>query len=537
MRTLIHALALVVALPATAQTAFERLYGTAIYGPPAFAAAPDAHYLLHGTFTGPVLMKVDLDGTLLWTRTLNFGAIPVGVSRIAYEDDALYITGGHQNAGYRNFLAKLDTDGNVLWTTEINPGDININSRIHVLPDGVLLVGQRDLLDGSAYTFDLTLMRFAADGSFLWGKAYGPSSYNLTGLASVVATNGDVVVAGTYSVGSSPNHGPEKLMLARFTSAGDLLWMTSHEDPANFLIRFRPADLIATSDGRYALVGSTFNSNNNWDAHVLVFDEEGTIEWARRLYRIGWYETARTLIEDSQQRLVVGGWYGLSPDNGHLGVRLDLDGNLIDAVTLDGIVTEPAPAEYEATGRDLAERVGFGYVSSSVLNEGSGIYRHSLVSFPYAGLANCPGVSNGYPLEVSVYSWTAVPFTALPGANTAISGSAVTFTSAALTDASEEMCPLITGAPELIAAGTDLIILQDPAHDVVTIQWTAPLGGSVSIDLLDARGAACTPPWQAQLPAGIQQHALPTGSLGPGIYLIRLTTDAGVRTGRFMVAR
>lgn len=199
-----------------------------------------------------------------------------------------------------------------------------------------------------------TVQRGTSSGQDLQPSILGALP-QLNALASVIAPNGDLIVAGERLDGSGLIYKP---ILARFTSAGDLVRIRMYTDPADPEADFIPSDLISTSDGNSALVAAT----DDHEAHLLKFDDLVDPLWARRLRREEWDLVARSLIEDSAGRLVIaGGCLDLNGWGGPLLARVDLDGTLIDAVamgdlTLPYSITQP----YIATGQELVEREGQG---------------------------------------------------------------------------------------------------------------------------------------------------------------------------------
>lgn len=531
MRTFIFALLIAIVKNTACQPLFQGVYGGRVFigtESPTMAASPGGQYLWHRTPTGNELIKVGLDGTTLWSKDISFSGGPFTTGRIHYTDGALYMTGAYQNAGYRNFLAKLDTNGVQLWAREINYGDVNMNTRIHAQANGVLLVGHRDALEFGEFTFDITLARFAADGTLLWNKVHSFSGWSITALASATTPNGDLLVAGNAFAPLASSD--LDLVLWRFSAAGDLLWRRDVVDPSNFLTDVRPTDMIATSDGHFALCATTYNTNSNYDAHVMKLDEAGTLLWAKRLYRIGWYESARSIMEDSQQRLVVSGWYGLWPDEGHLGVRLDLAGALIDATSLAGMGQEYPPSHYVASGRDIVERMGPYYVYSAHRNEGGGQVGHSLIGLAADGSTDCSGLLDVYPLLAADHTWTNTLSTVLPAVSSPVAVTAFSLTIGPGAGSGVDLCTLLD-APS--AMPTAWAVRMDGSSGQLIVQPGVTHSGGAYIRISDGLGRIC-------FARSIELHGsgpvrLDIGRLAPGHYVAAIQRPDGVQGYPFTI--
>ena len=526
MRLLYTLLLFLVANRSAAQS-FHRTYGHwGSYPWRSSAASSHAYYLAHlGNFTGfegLELIKVDLDGDTVWSRGF-YGTD----SHLACGPDAVYLSNGL-------VLAKIDTAGSLVWangTTYDNMGG-SYNSRVHVLDDGVLTVGERDCNQQTGdIHYGITLARFDADGGLLWGKTttlpYWQTNPGLNALASVIAPNGDIVIAGDrlHEMGY-----PQKPMLARFTSTGDLIWMRTYTDLSGVSPLFVPTDLITTSDGHFALAGSDLMDDGM--GHVLKFDDLGDIIWARRFYADDQTMHCRSLIEDSEHRLVMagscrafGGWAGL------LSARWDPDGGLIDVVSIGDLGDwYPTTMPYLAGGQELVERPGSGYVISA-----SHAGQHTLMTLDYDGVPGCPELGTAFTLLSDTVIWSDLEFGTLPVPVPDAVTVEVDIDLFPIPQTSLDVCPLVTSIQTHPAEAPALHISPVPASDMFTCEWFQEMAGVVRLELIDAWGRTIKSTGSGRT-RGSQRMTWSVADLERGAYYLRVTTD-GRSTAQRVVLR
>ena len=104
-------------------------------------------------------------------------------------------------------LVKLDTGGNYAWVRLLTSDEPVSSAALAVDPSGdVFLAGTLDgalTLDATATVAaqggtDVFVAKFAADGTYLWGKAFGGSGQDTAG-AIVTDPNGNLIVVGSFS--------------------------------------------------------------------------------------------------------------------------------------------------------------------------------------------------------------------------------------------------------------------------------------------------------------------------------------------------
>lgn len=537
MKSKLLTLLLFVSLSAGAQSYFQKLVGGNLGDNIVIASTPNAYYLLHNMSTPDFvteLLKFDLYGNYMWGKTYYFSFGAANNYRIFYENNALYVTGGHQNNGYKNYYAKLDLAGNVTWIKELNYNDINVNTRILSFNGGNLLVGHRDYI-GSApdYTYDITLTQMDASGNVTWGKAYGDDSYDFLANSAVITSNGEIMVAGNYGQRSTYIFSP---MLARFDASGNLLWMKTFNDSTGNFTNFRPSDITKTSDGNYVLIGYSDDVTFNKDVHIIKFNDQGNILWSRCPSQAGANEYGKAIIEDSQHNLAFGGVYNFSGLYGDFIGKFDLNGNFQSAVKIEKTLDSPFlfNAIYNGLGQDLVERTGFGYAYSTVFTTTNFSYKHCLITTDYNGLISCTSLSNAYPFTVQNESWAMTTFSVLPAALTNISGTSITILDSAKTYQAYNLCQLVTASDMKLENNFSFEIYPNPASNSIYVKFDSEISGKTGWFIYDSFGREIKNAFGNSIDK-LNGIKIDLENLSTGIYYIQISDEKYSRSQKFVV--
>jgi hypothetical protein len=236
----------------------------------------------------------------------------------------------------------------------------------------------------------------------------------------------------------------------------------------------------------------------------------------------------RSLIEDSEQRLVMagscralGGWAGL------LSARWDPDGGPIDVVYIGDLGDwYPSTMPYLAGGQDLVERSGQGYVIA-----GPYAGQHALMTLDYNGMAGCPELGTAFDLLSDTVIWSDLEFGTPPVPALDATGTLVDVDLYPIPQNSFDVCPLVTSIVAHTVGMPELRISPVPATDALTCEWRQRKTGTANFELIDAWGHAiqrtalhCT--------VGPQRVTLPVADHARGIYLVRMSMEGRTATRR-----
>jgi len=144
--------------------------------------ALDGGYLLVGTTTSSGaggldvwLIKINVDGDTLWTRTYGGSSNDVGGAVIQTFDGNYLIAGCSRSfgaGGYDVYLIKVNSLGDTIWT-RVFGGDENDYgvSVIETSDDNYIIVGRTSSFEASWY--DVYLIKVSSSGDTLWTRTYG----------------------------------------------------------------------------------------------------------------------------------------------------------------------------------------------------------------------------------------------------------------------------------------------------------------------------------------------------------------------------
>jgi hypothetical protein len=239
---------------------------------------PDGGYAMSGYYsvgTSALMIKVDENGFQQWNKLI---APPVGHSRISA--NALIATpdGGYMLAGYadstvqsfkQSFLMKVDAEGAVIWRKKIRATNTDEFHELVRLQDGSLvMVGYATLPSGFE---NVRVVKTDADGNVIWDRQYGDAAVEERAFGVVLATNGDIVVAGFKKEAPLPR---KNIYVVRMSATtGDLVWEQEYSIASN--VDDEAQAIIRTNDGHFVVAGYT-QANIASNGLILKINENGS---------------------------------------------------------------------------------------------------------------------------------------------------------------------------------------------------------------------------------------------------------------------
>ncbi len=246
---------------------WERVYGGGgLDQINAIAPTPDGGFIMTGFYSlGQIyLLKTDADGNFQWSKNYNLGAEAAGTAVIATKDTGYAIAGyrtvgptGQQNNDV--YLFKTDASGKVLWQTSyggvLNKDD-EATGLVELADGSLVLTGFTTnyyIQVTEEYTEDILVLKTDKNGNQQWAKTYGEQTFKERGNAIALASNGDVVVAGSHRE-QTAMPGDVDFYAVRVAPDGTELWHNTY----GFSGLDDNAKAIApTMDGNFVLAGRT----------------------------------------------------------------------------------------------------------------------------------------------------------------------------------------------------------------------------------------------------------------------------------------
>jgi len=264
-------------------TLWTRLYGTPGYDYFLSAAeTPDSAYIVSGmrytSFSYKTwLLKVDLNGDTLWTRTYGLNnTVNVGYDVKPITNGGYIITGytvPYNSNNYDVLLIKTDGQGDTAWIRRFGGDTTDLCVSVDETPDrGFITTGYTESF-GNGST-DLWLIKVDTLGDWQFAKTLG-GSYEESGNSVQTTRDSCFIVAG-YNCSSSL-HGMDGWLL-KFNALGDTIWtkLISNGFYDNF---FAAREL---TDGGYIITGWTLLAETlSIDLSLIRTDSLGNVMWTK----------------------------------------------------------------------------------------------------------------------------------------------------------------------------------------------------------------------------------------------------------------
>ncbi len=279
--------------------------------------------------TDVYVVKLDAHGNLQWTKTIGGKDFEDGYSLIQTSD------GGYAIAGYTSsfgagkldvYVIKLDTNGNLQWTKTIGgPASEKGYSLIQTSDGGYAIAGYTSSF--GAGQLDVYVIKLDANGNLQWTKTIGGESDDW-GFSLIQTSDGGYAIAGiTESFGA----GKKDVYVVKLDAKGNLQWTKTIGGPASE----EGYSLIQTSDGGYAIAGITesFGAGKK-DVYVVKLDAKGNLQWTKTIGGET-FDSGSSIIQTSDGGYAIAGStysFGAGEADVYV-VKLDKNGNACCAVS------------------------------------------------------------------------------------------------------------------------------------------------------------------------------------------------------------
>ena len=264
----------------------------------------DDGFLVTGYTTSPYtnstdkqayLLKIDPDGSEIWSQTFGSEGSDVGTDVIAVDDG--YIVCGFtesNSAGETDiYLLKTDLEGKELWSKTFGGQYTDMGNSVHRTSDGGLIIGATTNSFGGGNS-DFYLIKTDADGNETWANAYHPTGEHGHGFdwgnSMCVAPNGSFYITGYSDCDDLMN-----AYVIKIDPEGQEVWArTVGEEFYDY-----GNAVCAGDDGSVLVCGTTKALFNNNDLLVAKLDTDGNIVWEKKAGGDGTdWGSAMTLTSD-----------------------------------------------------------------------------------------------------------------------------------------------------------------------------------------------------------------------------------------------
>ena len=283
------------------------------------------------------LLKIDMEGTVLWSKTYGGSGEDVGQKVIETPGGGYAIVGysksddldASNNEGqHDNWILKLDSNGNILWEKSFGyEGHDHAYSVIGTNDGGFFMTGFLDITasDGEGSTVrsnrhgigEFWCHKLDANGNIEWRNYFGGTN-NDRSYDVVQANDGGFVVTGfseSNDFDISNSHGSYDYWVVKLNTIGEIVWEKSLGGSEIDQAR----SIIKTKDNAYIIAGNSFSidgditSNFGSSDYLLVkLSDEGNILWSKN-YGGSQFDYATSINESNEGYIVTG--YSKSSDN------------------------------------------------------------------------------------------------------------------------------------------------------------------------------------------------------------------------------
>jgi hypothetical protein len=213
-----------------------------------------------------VLLKFDVNGTLLWERTWGGPESDESLAVAAAADGSAYIAGtatsfGPSSAGL--FVVKFDSLGNLVWP-RISDGAAG--NAVAVGPDGSVYAAGTTPRPDQIGNFDVIALKITSDGHLIWQRTYSAGEVVDPRGGMTVASDGSVYMAGAIQT-VRRNSADIAALIVRLGTNGDLLFDKQFDGRGG---ETATGVAVAPDDGSVYVSGTTTSFGAGFqDAFVL----------------------------------------------------------------------------------------------------------------------------------------------------------------------------------------------------------------------------------------------------------------------------
>lgn len=238
--------------------------------------------------------------TVIWNKFFG-GPLNYEVSSLAQTSDGGYAIAGNIGSTAA-FLIKTDSNGNVQWSkTYEGLGYVHTYSMVQTSDGGYILAGGTKEPNATSGCF-FWLVKTDSSGNQEWNNTYGKP--NSDGVYSVIQTSdGGYALVGSTVYG---NEGDNPVWFVKTDSYGNMKWNQIY-DGSGWADAY---SVVQTSDGGYALAGTTNPQGHLAEDFWLVkIDAIGSIEWTKTYNNSGG-AGATSIVQTNNGGYTLAGYIG-----------------------------------------------------------------------------------------------------------------------------------------------------------------------------------------------------------------------------------
>ena len=216
------------------------------------------------------------------------------------------------------FLAKLDASSNIVWNRSIGGPYVEFATSLMKTTDGGFIITGFTFTT-SQQVYDVLLVKTDSLGNPLWSKTFGGTTMEEGRSVRQTSDGGYIVTAFKYT----PSMDSGDAYLIKTDANGDLEWTKTFNGIAEV------ASIRQLPDGGFILACDKYIAKYRHEICLLRTDNTGNIQWTKQFDGVGVDHVAAMLVVNDG--LILAGHKSEQFPNkgGPVGMKLDLNGNVI----------------------------------------------------------------------------------------------------------------------------------------------------------------------------------------------------------------
>jgi hypothetical protein len=503
------------------QITFQKTFGgTAEDGPNSVIQTNDGGYIITGQTKNfgagdfaVYLIKTDVNGDSLWTKTFGGTGTDVGFSIKQTTDGGYIIAGSTLSFGSGDFdiyLIKTDSIGSPLWSKTFGGTNDDEGFSVQQTTDGgYIITGSTDSFGSGDY--DAYLIKTDANGDTLWTKIFGGIFNDLAYSVQQTTDGGYIVVGYTVSFGA----GNADVYLIKTDANGNSLWSKTFGgaiDDQGYLVQ-------QTMDGGYIVAGkaTSFGAGNS-DVYLIKTDPNGNSLWIKTFGGAD-YDYGFSVQQTMEGGYIVAGRtvsFGAGGNNVYL-IKTDVNG--------DTLWTKTFGETGYSTGNSVELTNDGGYIiACETTGFGAGNYDIYLIKTDSLGNSGC---NQGGTATI-----VTTPATQVTSPPTIVTSPATIITSPATIVGSggtvTTLCTTVGIQSAIANPKSKIVVSPNPFTSELAVQSSQEIMQIVVYDLIG------TTVYQQELTSNQTSATLNLSFLQQGVYFLNVKANGESRTKKIV---
>ncbi|MCB0662709.1 MAG: T9SS type A sorting domain-containing protein [Saprospiraceae bacterium] len=224
---------------------------------------------------------------------------------------------GSANSGQEVWIVRFDLDGDILWEKTLGGSGDQKGYSIVEAQDGYVIVGDYTSMGGQNNPTDIFIIKINEAGEILWTRNYGNIESDKAWKVKSTSDGNFVLVGRT----ENPTTGDADMFILKTDSNGDSLWMQTFDNQSEIDEAF---DVIEISNG-FVLLGNS--GNVGADIFLVQTDENGNEVRRSTFNQSGSFkfDSKASILRNGDNYLIAGSYF----ENGIRAFIAEFD-NLLD---------------------------------------------------------------------------------------------------------------------------------------------------------------------------------------------------------------